>query len=189
VHLEPYLLSPSALTVTGLSRLAADLAADTTLWRDRLQWSAAERWYAQLRSTPLYDVWLLSWEPGQATELHDHGGSSGAFHVLTGELRETVAVGTSTSVRLSDRTLGAGRTVAFGATHVHDVAHAGDGPSASLHVYSPPLHSMSYYDTTGGTLRRRDTVATSVPEPTWSRRDHHRGDTRTGSSISAGSTR
>jgi quercetin dioxygenase-like cupin family protein len=185
-HLEPYLLAPSALTVTALSRLAAGLAADTTLWHDRLRRSATtERWYAQLRSTPLYDVWLLSWEPGQATELHDHGGSSGAFHVLAGSLRETLAAGTPTSVRLSERTLGTGRTVAFGPDYVHDVAHAGTGPAASLHVYSPPLRAMTYYDTTGGVLAPRDTVATSVPEPTWT----DLGTTVNGSSISTGATR
>jgi predicted metal-dependent enzyme (double-stranded beta helix superfamily) len=169
VHLEPYLLSPSALSRTALSRLAAELAADTALWRDRLQYSADSRWYAHLRSTPLYDVWLLSWTPGQGTELHDHGGSSGCFQVLTGTLRETVAVGTPTSVRLSEHTVGAGSGVVFGPSHVHDVAHAGTGPAASLHVYSPPLKSMRYYDTTGGSLRKRDTVATTVPEPTWPR--------------------
>jgi mannose-6-phosphate isomerase-like protein (cupin superfamily) len=167
MHLEPYLLAPSALTPTALSRLAADLAADRRLWADRLRWSENERWYDRLRSTPLYDVWLLSWTPGQATELHDHGGSSGAFSVLTGTLRETLAVGTPTSVRLSERTLGAGRTVAFGPAHVHDVAHAGDGPAASLHVYSPPLRAMRYHEIAGGELRQRRTVATTVPEPTW----------------------
>ncbi|HEV7826438.1 MAG TPA: cysteine dioxygenase family protein [Mycobacteriales bacterium] len=167
MHLEPYLLLPSALTATALSRLAADLAADPRLWRDRLRWTEDERWHAHLRSTPLYDVWLLSWTPGQATELHDHGGSSGAFSVLTGTLRETLAAATPTGVRQSERTIGAGRTVAFGPEHVHDVGHAGHGPAASLHVYSPPLRSMTYYETAGGELRRQRATATTVPEPTW----------------------
>jgi predicted metal-dependent enzyme (double-stranded beta helix superfamily) len=167
VHLEPFLLAPSAMTPTALSRLATDLAADPRLWRDQLRWPESERWYTNLRSTPLYDVWLLSWGRGQATELHDHGGSAGAFAVLTGTLRETLAVRTPNSVQLSERTLGAGRTVAFGPAHVHDVAHAGDGPAASLHVYSPPLRSMSYYEAAESELRRRRTVATSVPEPGW----------------------
>jgi hypothetical protein len=167
VYLEPYLLAPSALTPTALSRLTAGLAADARLWRDRLRWPGTERWYSHLRSTPLYDVWLLSWTPGQATELHDHGGSSGAFAVLTGSLRETLAVGAPASVHLTERTLPAGRTVAFGPAHVHDVAHAGDAPAASLHVYSPPLRAMTYYEMAGAALRTRRSVATSVPEPTW----------------------
>jgi predicted metal-dependent enzyme (double-stranded beta helix superfamily) len=170
VFLEPYLLAPSALTPTALARLAADLAANTALWRDQLRWSTSERWYAHLRSTSLYDVWLLAWTPGQATELHDHGGSSGAFSILTGSLRETLAVGTPNSVRLSERTLDAGRTVAFGPTHVHDVGHTGGGRAASLHVYSPPLRAMTYYETAGGELRERRRIETSKPEPTWSER-------------------
>jgi predicted metal-dependent enzyme (double-stranded beta helix superfamily) len=170
VFLEPYLLAPSVLTPTALRRLATDLAHRTALWRDQLQWSASERWYAQLTSTPLYDVWLLSWGPGQATELHDHGGSAGAFHVLAGALRETVATPTPSSVRLTERTVEPRQTVAFGPAHVHDVAHAGTSRSASLHVYSPPLRSMTYYDTAGGELRPKRTLATSVPEPSWSPR-------------------
>jgi mannose-6-phosphate isomerase-like protein (cupin superfamily) len=167
VHLEPFLLAPSALTPTALTRLAAQLAGTPALWRENLRWSETERWYAPLRHTPLYDVWLLSWTPGQATELHDHGGSAGTFHVLAGSLRETVAEGPPDSVRLTERTVTAGHAVTFGPTHVHDVAHAGTGPAASLHVYSPPLRSMAYYDTDGGELRRQRTVATSRPEPTW----------------------
>jgi predicted metal-dependent enzyme (double-stranded beta helix superfamily) len=167
VHLEPFLLAPSSLTRTALTRLAAQLAATPALWRDHLRWSDTERWHARLRHTPLYDVWLLSWAPGQATELHDHGGSAGAFHVLTGSLRETVAEGAPDSVRLTERTVAAGHGVTFGPAHIHDVAHTGTRPAASVHVYSPPLRSMAYYDTLGGELRQRRTVATSRPEPTW----------------------
>ena len=161
------MLAPSSLTPTALTRLAAQFAATPALWREHLRWSETERWHAKLRDTPLYDVWLLSWTPGQATELHDHGGSAGAFQVLTGSLRETVAEGSPTSVRLGERTVAAGQGVTFGPAHVHDVAHAGTGPAASLHVYSPPLRSMAYYDATGGGLRQFRTLSTTRPEPTW----------------------
>ncbi|MCW2568046.1 MAG: cupin domain protein [Mycobacterium sp.] len=167
VHLEPFLFAPSALTPTALTRLVAQLAATPALWREHLRWSETERWHARLRHTPLYDVWLLSWTDGQATELHDHGGSAGAFHVLTGSLRETTAEGAPDRVRLTERIVAAGQGVTFGATHVHDVAHAGTGPAASIHVYSPPLTSMGYYDARGGELRRSRTLATTRPEPTW----------------------
>jgi predicted metal-dependent enzyme (double-stranded beta helix superfamily) len=170
VFLEPYLLAPSALTPTALHRLVTDLAADTARWRDQLRWSTAERWYAHVAGTPQYDVWLLSWTPGQGTELHDHGGSAGAFHVLTGALRETVATAAPTGTRLTEQTVGAGRTVAFGPAHVHDVAHTGGRPAASLHVYSPPLRSMTYYDTAAGELRPARTVSGSGPEPAWPER-------------------
>ena len=45
-----------------------------------------ERWHQRLYRDPRIDVWLISWLPSQGTELHDHGGSSGAFTVLRGTL-------------------------------------------------------------------------------------------------------
>ena len=36
-----------------------------------------------------YEAWLLTWLPGQSTGLHDHGGSAGAFTVLSGVVEES----------------------------------------------------------------------------------------------------
>lgn len=163
VHLEPYLLSPSTLTRTAITQRVSALAADTGRWQSLLRYSTNERWYAQLESNPFYDAWLLSWTPGQTTELHDHGGSSGAFTVLSGTLREVVlAAGVP---RHLDRP--AGSTVTFGSTYIHDVGHAGLGPAASLHVYSPPLSTMNYYAVDRGEVRRTRTEATESPERGW----------------------
>ncbi|GAA1675700.1 cysteine dioxygenase family protein [Fodinicola feengrottensis] len=165
VHLEPYLLSPSVLTRTAINQRVAALAADTDRWQSLLHYSTDERWYAQLESNPYYDAWLLSWTPGQTTELHDHGGSSGAFTVLTGSLREVVlAAGLPRHV---DRP--AGSTVTFGSKYIHDVGHAGHGPAASLHVYSPPLSTMNYYAIDRGEVLRTRTEATETPERGWPR--------------------
>ncbi len=49
-----------------------------------------ERWHQRLYRDQRVDVWLISWLPTQGTQLHDHGGSSGAFTVLTGTLTEAV---------------------------------------------------------------------------------------------------
>src|ERR1700758_1697096 len=48
----------------------------------------AERWFARIHGDEELDVWLISWVPGRATELHDHGGSLGALTVLSGSLNE-----------------------------------------------------------------------------------------------------
>src|SRR5262249_1841125 len=37
------------------------------------------RWFTRLHGDDESDTWLISWVPGQATELHDHGGSLGAL--------------------------------------------------------------------------------------------------------------
>jgi hypothetical protein len=48
---------------------------------------------------------------------------------------------------------------------VHDVVNAAERPAVSVHVYSPPLTAMSYYEVDGaGLLRRTSTVLTRPAE-------------------------
>ena len=42
-------------------------------------------------ATPIYEVWLLGWTPGQSVGLHDHGPANGAFIIVDGTLTETLA--------------------------------------------------------------------------------------------------
>jgi quercetin dioxygenase-like cupin family protein len=93
-------------------------------------------------STDQYDAWLIGWPPGTGLDLHDHGGSTGAFTVVAGTLHETIAVGAA----LSTHRLRAGETARFGVGHVHAVRNDGDRPATSVHVYSPPLQSMDFYE-------------------------------------------
>ena len=48
----------------------------------------SRRWFTRIHGDEELDVWLISWVPGHATELHDHGGSLGALTVLSGSLNE-----------------------------------------------------------------------------------------------------
>lgn len=130
---------------------------------------ADERWFARLHSDDELDVWLISWVPGEATELHDHSGSLGALTLLSGALHESRWAGDE----LRQRTLTAGDQAAFPLGWVHDVTWApppGEpavvhGPTLSVHAYSPPLTAMSYYDITDhNTLRRVRTELTDTPE-------------------------
>jgi predicted metal-dependent enzyme (double-stranded beta helix superfamily) len=43
-------------------------------------------------------------------------------------------------------------TAAFGPDHVHSVAAAGTAPALSIHVYSPPLLTMTHYDVAPGSI-------------------------------------
>ena len=130
--------------------------------------SAERRWFTRLRSDDELDVWLISWAPGQATELHDHCGSLGAMTVINGALHEYRWAGN----RLRHRRLTAGDQAAFPLGWVHDVAWApSEAPAAtptlSVHAYSPPLTAMSYYEITArDTLRRVRTELTDTPEAT-----------------------
>src|SRR5947209_16145975 len=92
----------------------------------------ARRWYARVATADDHEAWLLTWLPGQGTDLHDHGGSAGAFTVLAGRLTEqTPARGT-----FAGRGYAVGAVRRFGSHHVHRMVNAGTAPAVSLHVYA-----------------------------------------------------
>ncbi|WP_245556968.1 cysteine dioxygenase [Jongsikchunia kroppenstedtii] len=135
------------------------------------RWDPVHRWAARLRQDDDLDVWLISWTPGEATELHDHAGSIGALTVVSGSLAEYRWAGDG----LRARTLDAGDQAAFPLGWVHDVVRNPDdtttsGPTLSVHAYSPPLTAMNYYEVTGSGrsgpthLRRVRTELTDQPE-------------------------
>ena len=131
-----------------------------------VDFNADERWHQRIYRDPRIDIWLISWLPAQGTELHDHGGSSGAFTVLTGTLTESVPCGYADGrVQIRDTPRAAGSSVKFGRHYIHDVRNTGTDAAISVHAYSPPLSSMTYYDLAGGDLVAGKTVGTDDPEP------------------------
>jgi mannose-6-phosphate isomerase-like protein (cupin superfamily) len=136
-------------TAPGPSRLAevaGGLAAAPDEWLRRVRLDPEGRWYERLHRDNDQEIWLISWLPGQATGLHDHGGSSGAFAVALGDLEERDLTAT--------RRLTVGQSRAFGPDHVHDVRNTSNAPAVSVHVYSPPLTVMNRYDLTESGLVR-----------------------------------
>ena len=134
-----------------------------------IEYDERERWHQRIYRDRRVDVWLISWMPSQATSLHDHGGSAGAFTVVEGELTETVdatAMGARHPERppLRELTRSGGEAVGFGPSYIHDVRNAGTVPAVSVHAYSPPLTSMTYYDLDDGALKPIVTVQTDDPE-------------------------
>lgn len=129
--------------------------------RPYVAYDVDRRWHRRIYRDGHLDVWLISWLPSQGTELHDHGGSSGAFTVVSGELAETVVA----RARLRDRTHHEGETVGFGPHYVHDVRNLSSAPAVSVHAYSPPLTRMTYYDLIAGQLRAVASLPTDDPEP------------------------
>ena len=125
-----------------VAAIAAGLAAVSVAWELSTGESPSERQYELLLETDLYDAWLIHWPPGTGLEAHDHGGSSGAFTVVAGALDEDTTTG---GVRRTRR-LDPGATVSFDGDHVHAVVNRGDVGATSVHVYSPPLRSMGFYD-------------------------------------------
>jgi hypothetical protein len=113
-----------------------------------------------------FEAWLLGWPVGEGIELHDHGTSSGALVVVEGTLLETY-IHASDWVRPGGRPflggsrrhcrgdtprpprhrrLPEGALVSFGPDHIHDVVNGGARQALSIHVYSPRLRSMTFYE-------------------------------------------
>lgn len=131
-----------------------------------LRYDDQERWHLRLYRDRRVDIWLISWLPSQGTQLHDHGGSAGALTVVGGELSEAVFVPAGRGAgSLRERILSDGRSVGFDAAYVHDVSNASAAPAASVHAYSRPLTSMTFYDLQDGRLARLGSLATEDPEP------------------------
>ncbi|MFC3385784.1 cysteine dioxygenase [Couchioplanes azureus] len=126
--------------------IAQRLAAEPHSWAVTPRFNAVDRWYHRLAAEPDYEVWLLTWLPGQGTDLHDHGGSAGAFHVFSGTLvEETVAVSPGGPLRATARELGTGAGRRFGSRHIHRITNRSDLPAVSIHAYGPALTTMTHY--------------------------------------------
>ncbi|RZQ59583.1 cysteine dioxygenase [Amycolatopsis suaedae] len=139
------LLHPERLlwTPRELAELTRTVATELTGGLRRiLRFDADRRWWARLALTDGVELWLLSWLPGQRTAPHDHGGASGSFTVLQGELAEEYRY-PGGPVRQRTHVVGDG--IGFGAGRAHQVTGAGATPSASVHAYSPPLVATRQY--------------------------------------------
>ena len=82
------MLSTSALPARAdLTSLALRIAHDPARWMPVVRFDEQQRWYTRLVVADDHEVWLLSWLPGQRTEIHDHGDSAGANLALVAALR------------------------------------------------------------------------------------------------------
>jgi predicted metal-dependent enzyme (double-stranded beta helix superfamily) len=134
------------LSPAQLAAQVRKLTATPAEWVTRVRLDAEGRWYERIQADEGWEVWLISWLPGQSTGFHDHGSSAGAFGVVWGALDECVP--RERSGTLVSR-LGSGEVRAFGPHYVHDVRNcAGGSVAVSVHAYSPPLSSMTRYDLT-----------------------------------------
>jgi Cysteine dioxygenase type I len=140
--------SSRAVGADVLSAIAAGLAAVTVPWELAHGEVPTERRYQRVLATDAYEAWVICWPTGESLDMHDHGGSAGAFSVVSGRLDEAAVEAGATVVR----SIAAGETVSFRSTRVHAVANSGSTLATSVHVYSPPLSSMVYYqhDDQGG---------------------------------------
>src|SRR6202040_380443 len=100
------------------------LFASSDGWMEKVRLRAEGRWDERVYRAPDYDIWVISWLPGQSTGFHDHGASSGAFVVATGILEEHC-------VGEGARVIRPGRPGAFGPDYTHDVRNVSLAPAIS----------------------------------------------------------
>lgn len=135
--------TPEELAVI-VSRVAASEG-----WLERVRLRSEDRWYERLYHDSDYDIWAISWMPGQSTGFHDHGDSVGAFVVATGVLEEHRPGKEAVLIH-------PGGPRVFGNDYAHDVRNVSIAPAVSIHAYSPPLSEMNKYELEGGQLVARE---------------------------------
>jgi Cysteine dioxygenase type I len=131
-------LSPHAL-LDLVKRSAAQLGPLSALPEP----AGSHRWYMLLDRTADFELWVIQWPHDTGLVLHDHGGSAGAFYVTTGVLEETST--NLPGLRLHRRVLAPHQGKSFGPEYVHSVRNPRTMPATSVHGYSPPLTSMTFY--------------------------------------------
>ena len=135
------------LSGEALATIAAELASGPAV-ADVSIATGQPREFVRLAATTSYDVWLIAWEPDSALEMHDHGGSVGAIYVVRGTLAESYRDRGSRG-RSRRRQLHAGANVVVPARRIHAVRNPGQERALSVHVYSPPLTAMTFYEHSG----------------------------------------
>jgi quercetin dioxygenase-like cupin family protein len=165
-HLAPEPL-PHPTSVGGFAALAQRIAADRARWEPRVRYDAVTRWYDRLETGPGYEVWLLSWLPGQGSGAHDHGPSSGVLTVLDGALTERSR---RPGGPVEERALRPGAQRVFSPGYLHEVVNDSLEPAVSLHVYFPGLTEMTPYSSvrgagagTGSSASLRNLRTTATP--------------------------
>ena len=91
----------------------------------------------RLLATAGYDAWLVTWLPGAVIEEHDHDGSVGVVHVVSGTLVEE-ARAFEPDAAVERRRLSTGSCTAFGVDARHRLANVA-GVALTVQVFSPPL--------------------------------------------------
>jgi predicted metal-dependent enzyme (double-stranded beta helix superfamily) len=143
----PVIESGHSVSAADLSDLSRRVAAADELWREIVKHDPQTRWYERLLGTDDVEVWLLGWTPDQWTDIHDHGGATGALTVVEGALTEDwyAATASKRPHPVARRVFGRGATQHFSADHIHRVGNTSGQIATSVHAYSPPGLALGEY--------------------------------------------
>ena len=116
--------------VAGLRQ--AEIAASTVLWQDEES-----------------IAWLNVMPESRDTGYHDHDGSAAGIYVIEGTVTNE---GLPLGGPRRPRHYGPGDSFALPGSAIHRMYH--DAGAVTIHVYSPPLRAIGYYEVVGGLLQR-----------------------------------
>lgn len=94
-------------------------------------------------------AWLNTWWERRDTGYHDHDGSAVGVHVVQGSVTNE---GLPTGGPRRPRHYGPGESFSVPGSGIHRMDH--DAGAITIHVYSPPLRAIGYYDIVDGLLQR-----------------------------------
>jgi predicted metal-dependent enzyme (double-stranded beta helix superfamily) len=151
------------MTPAELRNTVLGIARNREEWAASVRFDLSQRFYRRLHLDDFVEVWLICWDIGQDTLLHDHGGSAGAFTVAEGSLLEDF--GTRRGSGLRTRRHAAGEAVGFGPDYLHNLVNVGTESTVSVHAYSPPLRTMNFYCWLPSGLHHLREIPCEGPEP------------------------
>lgn len=141
------LIEPSApvrtLSETELTDLVRRVAADRGCWEQQVNFTGDERHWAKIEVPEGVDVWVISWQTFQSTDLHSHGDATAAFTAVRGTITE---IRPDEQGRLLPRKCSPGVVQVVRPGEIHDVRNEVVEPAVTIHAYSPRLTEMHYYN-------------------------------------------
>lgn len=177
-------LGPTQFDLPTVQQILGDGALDEASLRPYIHQRADKYARYRVHRSPLFELLVLTWLPGQATPIHNHAGNLGWVRLVRGRIAEqgyklvpsTVAQGLDVAadvaaVRRSVELVATGRAVVteIGAVAtvdrqraIHRLGnpreHAGDEVAVTLHVYSRPHDVCLVFDQEARTCGRRELV-------------------------------
>ena len=141
-----------------MTNLLANARLNEREWRNYARWNKDSFSRVLVADRDDYNMFLVAWERGNFSPVHDHAGSASWTKVLEGELDEAV-YGVAPSGELRFERSG---PMSAGVTYAHEGFIHGCVASTrcfTLQVYSPPYKSANAYDADGATTKIPDARA------------------------------